>query len=159
MCTDLFYTVFCNDLVLPFPSQCPNVPPSSLSVRCMKKVEGPTHCMVMACVSGQAVRTSARTLDSFWSKSTPYDIDFTLEIVCKGSLHLSCFKTHKSYPFMWKHLHFMGTEGPHKESIIAFERAHSDLPDSQLTGFSLSSAVFEPTLIHNQSSSWCGRAW
>ena len=36
----------------------------------MKKVEAPTPCTVTAFASGPAVRTSARTLDSFWSKDS-----------------------------------------------------------------------------------------
>lgn len=50
------------------------------------------------------------------------------------------------------------TEGPNKENITAFQRAQFDLPDSQLTGFSSSSAGFKPTLIHNKSPSQRGGA-
>lgn len=46
-----------------------------------KKLEGPTPCTVMVCVNGPAVRTSVRTLDSFWSKNMHYDTDVILEMV------------------------------------------------------------------------------
>lgn len=41
------------------------LPPSSLSVRYMKKVEEPIRCMVMVCASGLDVKNCVRTLDSF----------------------------------------------------------------------------------------------
>lgn len=51
-----------------------------------------------------------------------------------------------------------GTERPNKENITASQRAHFDLPDSQLTGFGFSGAGFKPTLIHNKSPPRRGRA-
>lgn len=78
-------------------------------VHYMKKLEGSTPCTVMVCVNGPAVRTSVRTLDSFWSKNMHCDTDVILEMV-SALLSLLilcvvlyvCFCTRGWYLFYWK---------------------------------------------------------
>lgn len=103
----------------------------------MKKVEGPTPCMVMVCVSGPAVRTSARTSDSFWSKNMLYDKDVILQMmsahlflltpwrilcVCTRSKYLFYWVTHKSYPLHHSTSFLWVLRGLTKKASLPFKR-------------------------------------